>query len=132
MKKHERILERRRIFKQEFLRPLAALMHYGLKIKAKRIEEGLRDDHAEGLLIEKLSLQSEAFHDFLQSHEYNHLHKVARLLDEKLTDIRAVIGELRRHYEIRKEGPELFDALPIAIKRMRDEIEKFKAFERRN
>ncbi len=132
MKKHERILERRKIFKQELLRPLAALMYYEINLKAGKMREKIPITRAENLLLEKLTFLSESFHDFLQSHEFTHHEKLSYELMEKLMLIRAVVSELRKHYESFAEKPELFEALPRAVNQMRKEIEIFNAFEKRN
>ncbi|MFH0971616.1 MAG: hypothetical protein V1835_03540 [Candidatus Micrarchaeota archaeon] len=132
MKKHERILERRRIFKQELLRPLMAMMYYEIKAKALKAKERRPPNHPEDLLLEKLTLLSESFHDFLQSHEFTHHEKLSEELMEKLMGLKKAIRELGSYYELHPEKPELFDALPRGATQMRREIEKFSAFEKRN
>ncbi|HLC47978.1 MAG TPA: hypothetical protein VJI13_02790 [Candidatus Norongarragalinales archaeon] len=132
MKKRERILERRKIFKQELLRPLAALMYYELKVRAGRVEGGEVLTRFEAALLERLTTESNSFHDFLQSHEYAHLIKVAPLLEERHARIRKSIHELRKYYESAQEKPDLFDGLPKAINRIKGVIADFDAFEKRN
>lgn len=132
MNKRERILERRKIFKQELLRPLAALMYYEVKLKAMRVERGEKISYSESSMLETLTSESNSFHEFLQSHEYTHLIKVAPLLEEKHLAIRAAIRGLRELYESALEKPDLFEVLPKAINRIREIIKEFDAFEKRN
>ncbi|MEK6954765.1 MAG: hypothetical protein AABX01_07165 [Candidatus Micrarchaeota archaeon] len=132
MKRRERILEMRKIFKQKLLRPLAAMMYFEMHIKEKKIEEGIRLEHFERQLLEKLTLESNAFHDFLQSHEFSSRPKLSNLILQKLISVNAAIKGLRARYIFQKETPELFDAMARGIKTMMAEIEKFEAFEERN
>ncbi|MFH1442632.1 MAG: hypothetical protein ABIG96_01225 [Candidatus Micrarchaeota archaeon] len=132
MKKHERILERRKLFKQELLRPLAAMMYYEIKVRELRYKEKLQIGPEEKRLLGNLTELSESFHDFLQSHEFTHLEKLARELMQKLKASGDAVGELGKFYAKKPERPEFFEPLPKGIAQMRREIEKFDAFEKRN
>ncbi len=132
MKKRERILERRKLFKQELLRPLTTLIHYEIKAKTERIQNKMPKSQIEDGFLEKLTQVSENFHDFLQSHEFTHILKAAPRLQEKHMIIRAAINELRRHYQMKGELPEMFYALPHAINAMKEIIVLFYEFEKRN
>jgi hypothetical protein len=132
MKKHERILERRKLFKQEFLRPLAAMMYYEIGLREWKFKEKLQIDKIEGNLLSEITAQSDAFHDFLQSHEFTHHKTLAIELLIRFKALKVPIRGLEEYYRQNHSKPQLFDAILTGATAIRKIIEALDAFEKRN
>ncbi len=132
LKKRERILERRKLFKQELLRPLASMMYYEISLREWKFKEKMPIDKIEGNLLSEITAQSDAFHEFLQSHEFTHHKTLANELATKLKALKVPIRKLDEYYMQNHSKPQLFDAILTGATAIRKIIEALDAFEKRN